>query len=539
MKRILTVLCILLSALMLLTACHSTIPLDTPAEASDTETTQTQSTEPLTETPTLPPETERGETETLPPDMDVTEPAFPIGPEITSAKADTTGTVVTHTPRTDLFIGTAVEDTQRMQINGASASLQNDTYIFYSGNVCEVCKRNLETLEETPACCDPFCTHIDNIFVISPETACPFNGIRTLNFLYENKLYYVRSYAIRRDTQGAAEWHDVFSSYDYMTDEYHAIEDITIPYNTNLERGTPPHESYQKYGHYCVYGDYAYSIQYRCVSGNGDRMEDYGRMLVRLDLKTDKSEDLMPVDGLLPDKASIFAIRDRKIYLTAPDGLWIWNPGEGSVRRIMSIDYDCTAWWNRGSSGLDANYAYLTTYHSPSGLNPSDGLYHEMPCTCLLRVDLKTGEPERLTDVVPDQVFMRDNAIYIVPQPGYNQLTEYWRLNVNPWKESTNRHKKYMVQILKIDLDSGKTETIGYCNPNQISGSSGIMLTKNGLFGNYGFFEFSSGITYTSSGEIYDDPKNGFINEPEYTGGPFEDGELPEGYIRAGEETWW
>ncbi len=517
-----------------MSSCHSAVPLDDPVDISGTVTSQVQSTEPLNEAPPDPQEVGQTEAETQSSGADVILPTFPINPEYTSAKADKTGTVVTHTPRSDFFFGTTPEDSRRMQVIDATGVLQNDTYVFYRGTEYEFCKRNLTTLEETPVCCDPYCTHFETIFVSSPDDACPFNAVRSVNFLYENKIYYVRSYAVRTDTKGSAEWHDVFSSYDYMTDEYHAIEDIAIPYNTNLERGEPPHAAYQNYGHYVVYGDCAYAILYRCVNGKGDKAEDYGRVLVRLNFKTDKSEDLMPVDGLLPEKASIVAIREKSIYMTAEDGLWVWTPEEGKLRRITSIDPDYSVWWNRGSWGLDDEYAYVMTFTITGGMNPSDGIYRGIPYVCLLRIDLKTGEPVQLTDVVTDHVFMSDKAIYLVPSRGYNQITEYWRLNVNPWKESTNPHKKYMVQILKIDLDSGKTETIGYCNTETMEGS-GLVLTRNGLFGSHGFFEFSTGITYTSDGEIYDDPKNGIINEPEYKG---DAPDIPGGW-HTGEETWW
>ena len=52
MKRILTMLCILLSALMLLTACHSTVPLDDPADTKNTQSDSTQLVDPGTSSDT-------------------------------------------------------------------------------------------------------------------------------------------------------------------------------------------------------------------------------------------------------------------------------------------------------------------------------------------------------------------------------------------------------------------------------------------------------------------------------------------------------
>ena len=526
---------------LLLTACHSTVPLDDPVDISGTVTSQAQSTEPLTETPTLPPETGHIGSETLPDDIPDINPApvSTVDSDFTTARADTSNTVITHTPRTDFFIGTAPEDGMKTQVIEPSNVLQNENFVFYKG-IYEMMKRNLKTLEETPVCCDPFCTHWETIFITgSPEDACPFNDVSGVLFLYKNKIYYIRTYAKELNTDGAAEWHDVFSSYDYMTGEYRAIEDLKILYNTNTSQWvSPDRDMFQYFGSFCVYGSYAYSFQYRPIHGKGDSAQDYGRVLVRLDLETDKSTDLMLVEDILPKNAVILAIRNRIIYLMTTDALWVWNPAEGTMRRITVIDPAYTTWYRKGNCAIYDGFLYTMTYHYPDGY-AIDKLQHtEIPLTCLLRINLETGEPEQLTDVCPEYVFFHDENIYIVPQRGYLQKTEYWRLNVNPWKESTIPHKKYMRHILKTDMNGENMETIGYCNSEDIA-SWGLLLTDTGLLGDLGFFEFSTGITYKSNGKIYDDPNNGYIDETKPSPGIFEGETLPEGWRTLGEETWW
>ena len=477
-------------------------------------------------TETEPPETEPPEIETAAP--------VPVNKADTTAAADPGDTVYTHAPRTDFFVGTAPEDGQTTQVIQPTNVLQNENFIFFRGKY-GVLKHNLKTNEETPVCCDPFCTHWQDYNLTGkPEDACPFNYIYEIHFLYGNKIYYTRSYIVKTSSDGAAEWHDVFSSYDYVTGEYHAIEDIMIPYNTEQSNLTPPHETYQRFGSFCVYGSYAYSFQYRPIHGKGDSAQDYGRVLVRLDLETDQTTDLMPVDDILPEKTSIFTIRNKTIYLLTDNGLWVWKPEEGKVRRVTSIDPLYTRWYRNGECALFDGYLYVMTYHYPNGYADDKLVFNESPVTCLLRIDLKTGVPERLTDVCPDYVFFNDKTIYIVPKKGYEQQTEYWRLNVNPWKESTNPHKKYVRHILKTDMNGENMETVGYCNSDDIA-SWGLLLTDTGLLGDLGFFEFSTGITYTSSGEIFDDPNNGYIAEPEQSGF------VPDipGSIKLGEETWW
>ncbi len=520
---------------LLLTACHSTVPLDDPVDISGTVTSQAQSTEPLTETPTLPPETGHIGSETLPDDIPDINPApvSTVDSDFTTARADTSNTVITHTPRTDFFIGTAPEDGMKTQVIEPSNVLQNENFVFYKGLYYEMTKRNLKTLEETPVCCDPFCTHWETIFITgSPEDACPFNDVSGVLFLYKNKIYYIRTYAKELNTDGAAEWHDVFSSYDYMTGEYRAIEDLKILYNTNTSQWvSPDRDMFQYFGSFCVYGSYAYSFQYRPIHGKGDSAQDYGRVLVRLDLETDKSTDLMPVDGIVPENAVILAIRDKIIYLLSDDGLWVWKPEDGTVRRITILDAAYTQWYRKGDCAIYNGYLYIMTSHYPNGYDEDK---YEIPVICLLRINLETGQPERLTDVCPEYVFFSDETIYIVPKNGYDQQTEYWRLNVNPWKESTNTHKKYITHILKTDMNGENMETIGYCNWDDIE-SEGLLLTDTGLLGDLGFFEFSTGITYDMNGKIVDDPNNGLIAEPESVS------DIPDipGAIKIGEETWW
>ena len=531
---------LLIFALSILVSCSSTIPIDkkdgsgmsAPEESrhfdASTRPADSQSTtDPQIGTDTDPAETEA---ETAAP--------VPVNKVDTTAVADTGNTVYTHTPRTDFFVGTASEDSRTTQVIRPTNVLQSEDFIFSFDLKYGIVKRNLKTYEKTPVCTDPYCSHKQGYNLSGkPEDACPFNSVFGIYFLYGNKIYYTRSYVVKTGSDGAAEWHDVFSSYDYVTGEYHAIDDIKIPYNTRQSNLTAPHEAYQFYGSFCLYGSYAYSFQYRPINGKGESAEDYGRVLVRLDLNTDKSEDLMPVDGLISESATIYAIRNKVIYLLASDGLWVWKPEEGSVRRITVIDPTYTKWYPNGEGALYNGYLYTMTYHYPEGTSGAMVMsIDNLPVACLIRINLNTGEAERLTDVTPLYVFMRDDTIWIVPQKGYMQQTEYWRLNVNPWKESTNPHKKYMTQILTVDMNGGNMQTIGYCNPDAL-GETDILLTEYGLVGEDGFFEFSTGITFKKSGEIYDDPQNGYIAEPEYKGGEI-DYDLPNKWT-SGEETWW
>ncbi len=84
-------------------------------------------------------------------------------------------------------------------------------------------------------------------------------------------------------------------------------------------------------------------------------------------------------------------------------------------------------------------------------------------------------------------------------------------------------------------MNGENMETIGYCNSDDMVRQSGLILAENGILGDKAFFEFSTGITYTMDGEIFDDPNNGYIAEPEQSGC------VPDipGSIRSGEETWW
>ena len=457
-------------------------------------------------------------------------------PGYTSAHAFTGNDVTTHMPCTDFFVGKTHEDSGKEQTFTTGSVLQNENFAFYTSSpICALTKRNLKTLEETPVCCDPYCSHEMISYINgSPEDVCPFNNVTSVLFLYQNKVYYVRSYTKDIDTDGAAEWHDVFASYDYVTGEYRAIEDKKMFYNKRLEDWvTPKHEKYQRFGSYFVYGSAAYSIQYRPIYGKGDSAQDYGRVLVRLDLETDKSTDLMPVDNVLPDDGGIMYIRGKTVYYLNSEALWAWKPEEGTLRRLTVIDTTYTLWYVNGYYAVSGDYLYTMTYHYPDGYDEDKIFFTECPLTCLLRINLNTGEPEQLTDVCPDRFFLRDGKIYVVPEKGYMQKTEFWQLNVNPWKESTRVHKKYMRHILKMDLDGGNAETIGYCNSDDL-GAGYLLLTENGLLGSGGFFEFSTGITYNKSGNIQDDPANGIIWEP-----PIPDIERKDGWTPAGEEAWW
>ena len=474
----------------LLTACSSTIPLErVDTAASDTEQMPLPGTQPTE------PDTRQESTST-------SDTSAPNPPE-----DEPVGTVV-HEPRTDFFIGTAAEDAERTHILSNNGLLLNDTYMFTNTSHQGISKINLETFEFTPVCRDPFCKHNNMVYLSDLKDACMLGPIYQMGFLYENKVYYIRSYIVDTDTEGSAEYHDVFSSYDYTTGEYHAIQDSMIPYNKELMkkqmRVTPVHEIYQSIGTYIVYGSYAYSIQYRPIAGGGDTLSDYRRTLVRLDLSTDKTEDLMVIDGVLPESASILTILNRTIYLLTNDTLYAWSPERGTIRTIVTIDAAHQRWYRKWYDAMRDGYWYTVIDNYPDGFAQKNTMD-----SAFVRIDLRTGEIERMTSACPNMTFIVGDAFYLLLRQGFWQIDERWKADASPWQYSGDQHLMYLSAVVKIDMDGGQEELLGYCYPGSWAYATpeGIVWMDEALPGCSRIFEFATGLTRSESGEILDDPK--------------------------------
>lgn len=422
-------------------------------------------------------------------------------------QAETKQEISVSTARADFFPPDAPEDHMDMQITYPGTMLVNDAYIILcqSTGACSLTKINRSTGERSPVCCDPYCAHGGALIVADPDETCPFNFIRSIHFLYGNKLYYTRSYIVRTDTDGAAEYHDVLSSYDLMTGEYKAIENKKIPYNTYTMNGTPEHESFQNIGEFIVYGSYAYSFQYRPINGDGDKLEDYSLALVRLDLTTDKSEDVMAVDNLIPYDATPCAIRNGIMYFLTSDAIWSWNPAEGAPRQIMSYDPACTTWYRQWNNAIHDGYWYTLIAYYADGINNHQPT--SAPVKSLVRINLETGEEEKLTEAGVEMLFISEDSLYMVLDFGPFQKNEAWRAATLPWyEEHEDIHVKFMRAVVRMDVDGGHEELIGWSNIPYTT-----VLLKNGLVLDDGFFEFSTGITYNTDGTVRDDPKNGIF----------------------------
>ena len=156
MKRIATKICILLSALMLLTACHSTVPLDDPEE---TESKQPESDLPVESDPPAESFTDT-ESDTLPAsshsDSDTSDTTAPN--PITDESVlwlDTDG-IYPEDPPYSFFTNQEVLDTDTYLIGGVSifASYQNEV------KADTMLKYNTATGLFSPVCVDPYCDHL-------------------------------------------------------------------------------------------------------------------------------------------------------------------------------------------------------------------------------------------------------------------------------------------------------------------------------------------------------------------------------------------
>ena len=480
MKRITMMLCILLSALMLLTACHSTIPLD---DSADTKNTQSDSTQPVdpgtssdtqaqTERATSPDEkTTASERITEPLDIEDDEPARPITIEVAKL-----GEIV--------FEDDPPEDRQNVQFCDMKQFLVYGDYVIGKDMVFSINhqiingqKYNTKTGVVSPLCIDPYCSHDTHALLSSsPEDACPFGLTSSFYFVWNNKVYYDRVYIIASGTPDWGTYHNVFASYDIATGEYKAIHDYSYPYNyTTAENMKTPSD---KHSRWLLYGDHAYTLMYEPITTKPQSETDYRRMLVRLDLSTNKEENLFDVTDFLASGDSLTFIRKYVCYfINTNTGLMtMLDMKTGEVTTVSISKNVADGPIARQGFGLCEEWFYCL--YSPN--KNSVPTYFE-------RINLLTGKHERLSDAIFDDLIGMDDRYIYLGLAARNFQEE------NPWIDITYPQQDQEHEgkvIVRFSLDMQEMKVLG-------NSRMGIgVVTEKGIVGQTFFFDFGTGITY-------------------------------------------
>ena len=485
MKRILTVLCILLSALMLLTACHSTVPLD-PVNTDNTQSDSTQPADPGTSSETQA-QTERANTsdnqtdptekatgiservtEPLKPEDD--EPARPITIEVAKL-----GEIV--------FEDDPPEDRQRVQFCDMKMYLVYGDYVI--GSDIAFCphwplggqKYNVKTGVMSSLCTDPYCSHDNHVLLEkSPEESCPFGATGNYYFVWKNKVYYNRMYIVASETPDWGTYHTVFASYDIATGEYKAVHDYSFPYNyRTAENERMPSDMPSRW---LLYGDHAYTLIYRPTTTKPQGAEDYRRMLVRLDLHTNKEENLLDVTELLDGADSLTFIKKYVCYFFNVESclLTMLDMKTGEVTKVSLSKNTSGGPVPMLGVGLCDEWFYCM--YSPS--KSSSNQY-------LTRINLSTGKHERLSDaILSDITGMDDQYIYVSLATQELQENDPWFDITFPWDD----HDHHGNVVIRFDLDAQNMRVLGPTNV-----AIGV-ITGGKYIGSKKYFDLETGATY-------------------------------------------
>ena len=471
-----------------LVSCHSTVPLDPvgtentrsdstlpsnqAATSPDNPDISTSGTQAQTERATAPDEnkTTASERITEPLDIEDDEPARPITIEVAKLGELT-------------FEDDPSEDRQAVQFCDMKMYLTYGDYVI--GSDIAYCphwplggqKYNVKTGVISSLCTDPYCTHDNRVLLEkSPEESCPFGTTGNYYFVWENKVYYNRIYILSSETPDWGTYHTVFASYDIATGEYKAIHDYSFPYNyRTAENERMPSDMPSRW---LLYGDHAYTLIYRPTTTKPQGTEDYRRMLVRLDLHTNKEENILDVTELLDSADSLTFIREYTCYFFNVNSslMTMLNMKTGEVTKVSLCKNTSDGPVARQGFGLYGEWFYCM--YSPN--QSSSNQY-------LTRINLQTGRQERLSDAILSSLLGMDEQ-YI-----YVSLAKQGLQESDPWIDITfpmEDHDHPGNVFVRFDKDTQKMKVLGPTNV-----SIGV-ITGGKYIGSNKYFDLETGGTY-------------------------------------------